>query len=74
MIVLCRTIPAEEVGLLIVTVEKDKRARADSEFTVSSVVEIATEERTALSPAASQSKTHEVDLEVTDEAKGPFLV
>jgi hypothetical protein len=51
-----------------------KRARGDSEFTVSSVVEIATEERTALSPAASQSKTHEVDLEVTDEAKGAFLV
>lgn len=72
MIVLCRSTPAEDVGLLILTVEKEERTSAAVEFTVSSVAEIAVEERAALSPAASQSETEEVELEVIDAAKEAF--
>ncbi|KAK3124623.1 hypothetical protein QOZ80_7BG0589550 [Eleusine coracana subsp. coracana] len=60
-----RSTPAEEVDLLIVTVEKENRTRAAAEFTVSSGVEIAMEKRATLSPVASENETHAVELENT---------
>lgn len=67
MMVLCRSTPAEEVGTFIVTVEKERRARAATEPTLSSEVQIAVEGSAALPPAASQRETHEVEVEVINE-------
>ncbi|TVU41905.1 hypothetical protein EJB05_15464, partial [Eragrostis curvula] len=69
-----RSTPAEEVILLIVTVEKERRTEVAAEFTVSSVVEIAAAESTALPPVASQSETHEVELENTTRTLETFGV
>ncbi|KAK8459040.1 hypothetical protein SEVIR_2G061700v4 [Setaria viridis] len=60
-----RSTPAEEVGTFIVTVEKERRARAATEPTLSSEVQIAVEGSAALPPAASQRETHEVEVENT---------
>nr|XP_034579115.1 plectin-like isoform X2 [Setaria viridis] len=64
-----RSTPAEEVGTFIVTVEKERRARAATEPTLSSEVQIAVEGSAALPPAASQRETHENTARTLEEVE-----
>jgi hypothetical protein len=59
----------EEVGTFIVTVEKERRARAATESTLSSEVQIAVEGSLALPPVASQRETHEVELDLISDIR-----
>jgi hypothetical protein len=59
----------EEVGTFIVTVEKERRARAATESTLSSEVQIAVEGSLALPAVASQRETPEVELDLISDIR-----